>query len=355
MDMDKTPKQGMDRQKGVPAPAHGTPEPPKQALDNTLSAVGGADAGAIPPPPGEQTPEGGSAPEAPARTKTPVTQNQLDAIRDIKANPETREAWYASLDAAMKAGEIKVKSVVTTLKTKPEDLSLAAASAMLKYAPMRNPDDPATPEQVEAATLALQHVVQSQALGDKVKAADPDLYEKAMAHGAAALTKREASNLIGFERNYNKEMAARPATQDQLRAVEEILAKQPAILEKVSASFKEAHEKGTLTHGDVQYFFRKNNELAKAENAVVLGEAVEILKGLSAEDRVKVAEATLSRIEEAAGKTFKEEAIKYVTQRVHDLVEEGVSDEARKAAEEYFLGFQNAQALKDSASALVQV
>lgn len=351
MDINETPRPGMDRTQGTPAPAHGTPEPPKTALDSSLSQVGQETPGAVPPPPSGETPEPeqGAGPAA-AKEKKGITENQLNTIRDIKANPEAREAWYARLDAAVKAGEIHVKSTVTTLKTNPEALSLAAASALLKYAPMRNPDDPATSEQVEAATRAHNHMVNAPALAERVKVADPALFEKIQATGAASLTKKEASDLIGHEVAYNQDIANRPATQDQLNAINDTLAKKPELEAKLSKSFLEAREKGTLTHSDTQYFIKKDREGIKDQNAAILGEAVELLKGLSPEDRESVARITLSRIEEKAGKTFKAEAINYVIKHVNNLVDENAQDTDRKAAMEYFLGYENAAALKAAAS-----
>jgi hypothetical protein len=315
----------------------------------------------MPPPPGEDPALVQEAPaqEAPAavppqpRERKGITGPQLDAIRDIKANPETRESWYVKLEAAVKNNEIQVRSIVTTLKTAPENLSLAAASTLLKYAPMRNPDAPATLEQVEAATMAHNHMVQAPALVERVKSADPALYEKLQATGAASLTKKEASDLIGCERAYNQEIANRPASEAQVRSINETLEKHPALEEKLSKGFIEARANGTLTHSDMQYFIRKDRDLVKEQNQVVLSKAMDLMKDIAGEAREAIAKTTLSRIEEKAGHTFKAEALNYVIKHVNNLLDMDAPEEDRKAAVEYFLGFENAQALHAAASMVV--
>jgi hypothetical protein len=167
------------------------------------------------------------------------------------------------------------------------------------------------------------------------------------------LTKAQAHDFIELEKAYNRGMATREASPDQIQMVEKILIEEPALLAKMNEKWQKAHSEGNLTHGAVQDLLQASRDLKREGAKAELAKAVEVLKTLPAEDLPVVAKATLTRLEAQAGMTFKDTAEQYITKNIWTLVNPEAEAKDRVRAEEYFLQFDRAQVLRESAEAFV--
>jgi hypothetical protein len=325
-----------DRGKGAPDKAKGTPKR-SGALSSEVPASAGASVGELPPPPA-------GGPKAEKGFKS-VTPGQLGYIKAIKANPEAREQWFAALEQAVKDKEIKVPTIVQTLKTKPESLSIGSAKIVLSYAPLLDPQGPATADQMDRVAGAYGHALKSETLRNEYKTKMPDLYEKV--ESSTELTKEEASRFIAVEADYNKAIAKRPATPEQIAAVKQMLANDPELGPRMSETWHKYLADGNLNHAGVQKVIDEARELRIERNEAHIDAVMPALREMDSEQLGAVINAYMPRLEEKVGKPFSEKAANFVSNQIKALADPNADGKKLDRAMNYFCQFENAKVLRD--------